>query len=165
MTSKLSFLIFLLQFLVLNAYAAESTLCEKSEVQVANCIIEGGKSILSICTPGISQKEDYVEYRYGKKRAIELRHRADAVSGKKIFRGTFKTASNDVKLFWFSSGEYTYRFQIPGTGVSRLGVLKGDAILSEKKCPSNADENSAVESKFISEAPPEEIDRIMLLGR
>lgn len=165
MTSKFNFFIFLLQFLVLTGCAAESTLCEKSEVQVANCIIEGGKNILSICTPGMSQKEDYVEYRYGKKRAIELRYRADAVSDKRIFRGTFKTASNDVKLFWFSSGEYTYRFQIPGTGVSRLGVLKGDAILSEKKCTSNADENSAIESKFISEAPSEEVDRIMLLGR
>jgi hypothetical protein len=37
--------------------------------------------------------------------------------------------------------------------------------LSEKKCTSNADENSAIESKFISEAPSEEVDRIMLLGR
>jgi hypothetical protein len=164
MTSRFNFFIFLLQFLVLTGCAAESTLCEKSEVRVANCIIEGGKSILSICAPGVSQREDYVEYRYGKKRAIELRYRADVVSDKKIFRGTFKTASNDVKLFWFFSGKYTYRFQIPGTGVSRLGVLKGDVILSEKKCTSNADENSAIESKFISEAPAEEIDKIMLLG-
>ena len=165
MTSKFNFFIFLLQFLVLTGCAAESTLCEKSEVQVVNCVIERDKNILSICASGVSQKEDYVEYRYGKKRAIELRYRADAVSDKRIFRGTFKTASNDVKLFWFSSEKYIYRFQIPGTGVSRLGVLKGDAILAEKKCTSNADENSDLESKFISEAPTEEIDRIMLLGR
>lgn len=165
MTLKINYFIFLLQFLALTGCAAESTLCEKSEIKVVSCTIEGGKNILSICAPGVSQNQNYIEYRYGKKNAIELRYRADAAGGKIIYRGTFKTASNDVKLFWFSSGKYTYRFQIPGTGVSRLGVLKDDAILVEKKCTSNADENSSVESKFISEAPSAEIDRIMLLGR
>src|SRR5450830_2058754 len=139
MTLRLTFSILALQFFAFNAYSADPTLCQKSEVQVVNCTIEGGKDILSICAAGEPQKEDYVEYRYGKKRAVELSYRIDAVNGNKIFRGTFRTASNDVKLFWFSSGKYTYRFKTPGTGVSRVGVLKGDTLLVERKCTSNAD--------------------------
>jgi hypothetical protein len=143
-----------------NAYAGDTSLCEKSEEVVFSCDFPNKKSV-AICT---DRESNYLEYRFGKPANVELRHRADGSSPtKKFHRAEVLYASNSVRVIWFSERDVYYKINLPMRGGPSLEVSRNGETLKQLFCKGGwggSHGEPSLQSGFIVEHGSADISKI-----
>jgi hypothetical protein len=120
----------LLLFLTLSAlvhehtvFADEKTLCSPDETIILSCPVQSKKQkIISMCGKRIigNNNLDYIEYRFGTTKKVEMTYRVTNDNGLKIYRGLDKGTYS--VYFGFQVYDYFYLIdvmqEIPGARMS-----------------------------------------------
>lgn len=141
---------FALVTLALACFSAQAapreSLCTSGEQIAFSCHIRG--KIASLCASAdLSPTAGYIQYRYGRKGAVELSYPATTVDPRQVFRwGVRAYAGGGADYFRFSNGGVDYAvYSGIGQGWQKEGVLveKGGKRLAALQCGDDAlgDEN------------------------
>ncbi|QOT78824.1 hypothetical protein [Cupriavidus basilensis] len=98
----------LLSMFSLTATARDS-LCTKDEQVAFSCTVKGNKLVSLCASPDLSKTKGYVQYRFGKKGAVELAYPKLTDDPRKHFRwGVTAYSGGGTDYFRFSNGGYDY---------------------------------------------------------
>ncbi len=110
--------------------APRETLCEKDEQVAFSCHV--GARIASLCaSPDLSPSKGYVQYRYGRKSAVELTYPASKEHPSNYFRwGVLGFSGGGTDYFRFSNLGYDY---VVYSGMGRGWQKEGVAVEKDGK--------------------------------
>jgi hypothetical protein len=137
---------------IVPPHAAAVTLCQPTERVVFSCDFENKKAV-GICVGGAGEAE-YVEYRFGRAKKLEMSYRADDGSSRMFHRAEVLYASNSSRIIWFRNGEFFYRINMPMRGSPFLDVLRGGNAVAQLSCKKGWAEmrgDPELKSKFIAD--------------
>jgi hypothetical protein len=120
-----------IQACAISAYAAPGTsLCAKDEQVAFSCHV--GAKIASLCaSPDLSPDQGWVQYRFGKKGAVELTYPAVKEHPRKYFRwGVNGYSGGGTDYFRFSNGGYDY---VVYSGFGKGWTKEGVAVEKDGK--------------------------------
>jgi hypothetical protein len=146
-------------------HAAPKSLCGAGENVYFSC--ELGKKNVSLCASGPSVQEKYLEYRFGTRDKVEMKHTANANTSTKFRRTEITYASNSSSIIWFRNNEFQYLLHFPMRGGPVLEVKKGPSTVAEMSCKQgweNTLGDPDAESDFIVTKPgggPADLDKLL----
>jgi len=136
------------------AHAGAKTNCNPNEGVFFSCQI--GAKIVSLCMQPKGELDEYLEYRFGTPRRIELRYRGTLKDApRKFFRAEITGVSNTGTTVWFVNQETHYVLNAPVRGGPYLEVIIRGKRISRLPCKDEwagvegdlDAESSAIESK------------------
>lgn len=146
-------------FATVNAYSQslknteDPTLCTGNEISVVSCAIAAPKNkIVSVCAIQRDKSITGIEYRFGKKAAVEMTYPVNEKTKNKIYRGTLR--ATHTKIFGFKINEYFYVIGVPQESFGArafLQIRKNGSIVKNMQCTSNSFGESEIESNFLTE--------------
>lgn len=136
----------LLSSFCLAAMARES-LCTKDEQVAFSCAVKGNKLVSLCASPDLSKTTGYVQYRFGKKGAVEFTYPQLTDNPRTHFLwGVTAYSGGGVDYFRFASGDYQYVvYGGGGKGWNKEGVVveQGGKRVSNLLCRTEAlDQNN-----------------------
>lgn len=135
MKNKIAQLICLIVSVIVqsNTHAAPQTNCQLNEEVFFSCQV--GKKILSMCSSPKAETPQYLEYRFGTPKNIELRYRGSVNDvPKKFNRAEITGASNSGITIWFKRNDVHYVINAPVRGGPYLEVIMHGKRVSRFAC-------------------------------
>jgi hypothetical protein len=113
--------------------AATQTNCQLHEKVFFSC--PSGKKKISMCESSEPEAEQYIEYRYGTSKKIELRFKGSKTDvPKKFSRAEISGASNSGTTIWFKNNDTYYTLNAPVRGGPYLEVLLHGERIARLAC-------------------------------
>ena len=120
-------------FIFSHANAAMKTNCQLDEKVFFSC--PSGKKIISMCESTEPAVVQYMEYRYGTSKKIELRFRGSKTDvPKKFSRAEVSGASNSGTIIWFKNNDTYYTLNSPVRGGPYLEILLHGERIARLAC-------------------------------